>query len=146
MKTNALVLTKEPPRSPRNTSIAGYVVAARALDKCRAAIAGTIGEYKSGCPLDNFWLEFVGISYDSFRSHVQTNAIDAEVSSWVVANASKHTRAEIIQWNNDMRFKRISELPAALQEFLEDYIPKFIPANRPVYYWFDVYDSEEKRI
>jgi len=28
----------------------------------------------------------------------------------------------------------------------EDYIPKFIPRNRPVYVLFDVYDLEEQRI
>lgn len=132
LKLLAKDLTKTYPRSPRDTSIAGYVVAARTLDKCRAAIAGTLGEYKSGCPLDNFWFEFAGISYDSFRSCVQTGASDAEVASSIAAHARQRTRAEVIQWNNDMRFKRISELPAALQEFLEDYIPRFIPVNRPV--------------
>lgn len=112
----------------------------------RSTNAALPSQEHPGFPLDKFWLEFAGISCDLFRSHVQTGASDAEVSSWIVANASKHTRAGITQWNNDMRFKRISELPAALQEFLEDYIPKFIPANRPVYSWFDVYDIEEKRI
>ena len=28
---------------------------------------------------------------------------------------------------------------------MEDYIPKFIPRNRPVYVLFDVYDLEEER-
>jgi hypothetical protein len=37
-------------------------------------------------------------------------------------------------------------MPPELQAFLEDYIPKFIPRNRPVYVWFDVYDLEEERI
>ncbi len=43
MITTAKDLTKEYPRSPRET-LAGYVLAARVLDKCRAAIAGTLGE------------------------------------------------------------------------------------------------------
>jgi hypothetical protein len=29
---------------------------------------------------------------------------------------------------------------------MEDYIPKVIPKNRPVYFWFDIYDLEEERI
>jgi hypothetical protein len=29
---------------------------------------------------------------------------------------------------------------------MEDYIPKFIRRNRPVYVLFDVYDIEEQRI
>ena len=47
-------LTHEFPRSPRET-LAGYVLAARVLDKCRAAIAGTLGEYHFDCPLDRFF-------------------------------------------------------------------------------------------
>lgn len=33
-----------------------------------------------------------------------------------------------------------------LQEFLEGYIPTFIPKNRPMVVWFDGYDSDERRI
>ena len=76
------------PRSPR-TVLGGYVVAARTLDKCRAVLAGTNGEYHFDCPLDNFF---------------------------------------------------------ELQEFLEGYIPQFIPAGKIVRVWFDVYDIEEERI
>src|SRR5207245_6686920 len=53
-------LTHEFPRSPRET-LAGYVLAARMLDKCRAAIAGTMGEYHFDCPLGRFFFEFAGI-------------------------------------------------------------------------------------
>ena len=42
---------KEYPRSPRAT-LGGYVLAARAVDKCRAVLAGCQGEYHSNCPLD----------------------------------------------------------------------------------------------
>jgi len=43
-KLPAKDLTKEYPRSPRET-LAGYLIAARTLDKCRAVLAGTAGEY-----------------------------------------------------------------------------------------------------
>ncbi len=56
MTLNAKDLTKEYPRSPRET-LAGYVIAARMLDKCRAAISGTLGEYHFDCPLDHpIWM------------------------------------------------------------------------------------------
>ena len=45
------------PRSPRET-LGHYVIAARTLDKCRAALAGTLGDYKFDCPLDNFFFDF----------------------------------------------------------------------------------------
>jgi hypothetical protein len=137
-------LSKEFPASPRVT-LAGYVIAQRCLEKCRSVLAGTAGEYHSGCPLDAIWLEFVGVAYDDFKAFVATGADDAEVAAYILEHSTR-SKAEIIQWNNDYRCKRICDMPAPLQEFLEGYIPQFIPANRPVYVWFDVYDIEEKRI
>lgn len=133
------------PRSPREV-LAGYVVAARTLDKCRAVIAGTNGEYHFDCPLDNFFLGFTGISAEDFKTFVATGADDQAVAAWIEEHAAPRERREIIQWNNDMRYKRVSEMPIELQEFLEGYIPEFIPAGKIVNYWFDVYDIEEGRI
>ncbi len=140
----ALDLTTAYPRSPRAT-LAGYVIAGRTLDKCRAAIAGTLGEYHFDCPLDNFFFDFTGISVDAFRDFVATGACDEEVAAWIERNARPRERREMIQWNNDFRYKRLCDMPIELQEFLEDYIPATIPSNRIVNYWFDVYDIEEGR-
>ena len=52
-------LTKEPPRSPR-IRVGGYAILGRTLDKCRALIAGNIGEYHFDCPLDNMLFGFKG--------------------------------------------------------------------------------------
>ena len=62
-------LTKEFPRSPRQT-LAGYVLAARTVDKCRSFLAGCAGEYHSGCPLDIMFLDFIEISYETFKEVV----------------------------------------------------------------------------
>ena len=146
MDLQAPDLTKTFPRSPRDTSIAGYVVAARALDKCRAVLADTAGEYHSSCPLDEIWLDFAGIKYKAFRKFVATGADDAAVSEWVTKKAKQKKRSEVISWNNKMRDKQISKMSPKLQEFLEDYIPANLPKGKPVYVWFDVYDIEEKRL
>jgi hypothetical protein len=138
-------LSTSYPRSPR-VSLGGYVVAARTLDKCRAEIAGTLGEYHFDCPLDNLFFEFTGITADRFREKVATGATDEEMASWLEENSTVSEKREIIQWNNDLRFKRISEMPIELQEFLEGYIPENLPEGRVVYYWFDVYDIEEERL
>jgi len=140
----SLDLTKEAPRSPRST-LGGYIVAGRALDKCRATLAGTVGEYHFNCPLDQMFLNFVGISAESFQDFVATGADDEAVANWIQENSSK-TQEEIVTWNNDLRYKRISEMPVDVQVYLESYIAEFIPQNRVVYYWFDVYDIEENRI
>ncbi len=141
----ALDLNTDYPASPRQT-LAGYVIAKRTLDKCRAALAGTNGEYHFDCPLDNCFLGFTEITADTFKAQVATGASDAEMAEWIEANAKPREKREIIAWNNDMRCRRICDMPIELQEFLEGYIPQYIPAGKVVYVWFDVYDIEEGRI
>jgi uncharacterized protein DUF5069 len=136
---------KEFPRSPRAT-LGGYVLAARAVDKCRAVLVECQGEYHSNCPLDQRWLKFAEIDYDDFRSQIATGAIDNEIAGWIGEHAKKRPRAEIVAWNNKERDLRLSDLPPELQEFMENYIQRYVPRNRIVYHWFDVYDLEEQRI
>ena len=145
LKLLAKDLTKEYPRSPRET-LAGYVIAARMLDKCRAVLAGTAGEYHFDCPLDNQFLGFAGIEAGAFKAFVATGATDTEVAAWIEQHSKVKERALIVAWNNKLRSTRICDMPINLQEFLEGYIPQFVPQNRPVYVWFDVYDLEEGRI
>lgn len=45
----------------------GAALAAHCVDKCRAVLAGTAGEYHSDCPLDRVWLDFTGIKYKPVR-------------------------------------------------------------------------------
>jgi hypothetical protein len=140
-------LTKDYPRSPRDL-LAGYVIGMRTLDKCRAFLNNSIGEYHFNCPLDNMFFEFTGISADEFKDFVATGATDEEVASWVAKHAKPRPRIEIIKWNNQHRYQRLSETADHIQEFMEDYIPQFVPAHlrHHIVYFFDVYDTEEKRM
>jgi hypothetical protein len=116
------------------------------LDKCRAVLTGAAGDYHFNCALDRNFLEFAAIDAEQFKEFVATGATDDEVAAWLGAHAKPRPRSEIVQWNNRLRGLRLSEMPLPLQEFLEDYIPRFVPNHRPVYVWFDVYDLEEKRL
>ena len=145
MTLKAKDLTKEYPRSPRDT-LADYVIAARMLDKCRAAIAGTLGEYHFNCPLDRIFLDFTGINAELFRSFVATGANDDQVAAWIKEHAATRSRIEIIKWNNKMRETRLGDMPEPIQEFLESYIPKCLGEGSVVYRFFDVFDIEEKRL
>lgn len=136
---------KEYPRSPRET-LGGYVLAARAVDKCRAVLAGWQGEYHSNCSLDQRWLKFAKIDYNAFKSFVATAATDDQIAAWIGQHAKKRSRADVIAWNNKERDLRLSDLPPETQEYMEDYIAKFVPRNRVVYHWFDAYDLEEERL
>ena len=141
----ALDLTRTYPRSPRSL-LGGFVILGRMLDKCRAVLNGSNGEYHFDCPLDNQFLGFTKITSDAFKEYVATGATDEEVAEWVIERTKDLSQFEIIQWNNRLRDIRISELPEANQVFLETYIPEHVPQHRPVYVWFDVYDLEEERL
>ncbi len=134
------------PRSP-HAMLGGYVLAGRALDKCRAELNKTVGEYHFDCPLDNIFFGFAELKGSDFREFVATGADDVAVGKWIEEYAKKRPRIEIIKWNNDLRYKRISELPDGMQEFMEDYIPKNVPGAviHHIRYFFDIFDAEEKR-
>jgi len=145
LKELAKDLTKDFPRSPRET-LAGYVVAARATDKCRSVLAGTQGEYHFDCPLDNTFFGFTGIDSQAFQEFAATGASDDQISDWIQSHSKIKEKREVIAWNNKMRSTRPCDMPIELQEFLEGYIPKYLPRNKIVNVWFDVYDIEEQRI
>ncbi len=106
LKDLALDLTSDFPASPRET-LAGYVVAKRTLDKCRAALAGTNGEYHFDCPLDNFFFDFAGIAADAFKEKVATGADDEEMAKCIEENSKQSEKRDIIAWNNEMLYKRL---------------------------------------
>jgi Domain of unknown function (DUF5069) len=90
-------LSKDYPRSPGETP-GGYVIAARTLDKCRATLAGTAGEYHFDCPLDNFFFAFAGISADDFKNFIATGASDEEVAEWIFSLYDRLTYLHILTY------------------------------------------------
>ncbi|MEP7153465.1 MAG: DUF5069 domain-containing protein [Nitrospira sp.] len=98
---------KESPRKPRET-LAGYALAARAVDKCRAVLVGWEGDYFSNCPLDQRWLTFAGIEYETFKSFVATGATDEQIAEWIGEHAKKRRQSEIDLWNKREGAVRIS--------------------------------------
>ena len=144
------VLTKDlrsqPPRSPHE-KLAGYVTAARILEKCRSTLLGINGEYDYWpCTFAREFFAFTGLTPECFQEFAATGANDQEFAKWLTEAAIQRPQSEIIRWNNRMRDMRVSDMSDKAQEFLETYIPKFIPRNRRVYTFFDVFDIEEKRI
>jgi hypothetical protein len=136
---------KEFPRSPRE-KLGGYVIAARCVDKCRAFLLGMNGEYNYWpCSLASQWFSFTGITPEQVKDVVGTGASDEEIANWITSASKIKNADDILKWNNTMRDMRLSDMNLQAQQYLEEYIPKFVPKDRPVYVWFDVYDLEEKR-
>src|SRR3989442_12555789 len=100
---------KEFPRSPRET-LGVYVLAARAVEKCRAVLVGWQGEYHSNCPLDQRWLKFAEIDYNAYRAFVATGATDEEVAPGIGEHAKNRSRAAMVIWKQNERDLPLSGL------------------------------------
>src|SRR6266481_2505572 len=94
-------LTKESPRSPR-VRVGGYAILGRTIDKCRALVAGNIGEYHFDCPLDNMLFCFKGVKGNDFKAQIEQGAGDEEIVEWLNQSGEKKTPAEIKRWSNRM--------------------------------------------
>src|SRR5207249_2727766 len=94
-------LTKEAPRSPR-IRVGGYAILGRTIDKCRALVAGDIGEYHFDCPLDNMLFGFKGVKGDDFKAQIEGGAGDQEIMEWLNQTGEKKTPSEIKRWSEKM--------------------------------------------
>ncbi len=101
MNSNALPakdLTTVPPRSPGKL-IAGYAILARCLDKGRAELNGTQGDFHFACPLDSMLFTFKGVKGDDIKQLLSEGATDEAVADWLSTNGRAVTRAEIDEWS-----------------------------------------------
>jgi hypothetical protein len=71
-------LTKQFPRSGTER-LGGYPWLPRLIDKCRAYIAGSLGDYIFPCPIDMELLSELDVAEDDFEQAVRDSATDQEV-------------------------------------------------------------------
>jgi hypothetical protein len=88
IKLNKPDLTKFPPRSVR-VRLGGYAHLPRLLDKARAHLRGTAGEYHYNCPLDQHFFQFTGISHIKALAAVKTTKSDSDFLAWVNKNTKR---------------------------------------------------------
>ncbi len=130
------------PRSMRAT-LEGYVHLARMIDKCRAVLAGTEGEYIYPCPMDFRLLEFAGLSDAQFTEAVKRNQTDERVAAWFRGAAKPHTPAELNEWN-EMMLQRGPSSPESAEKF-NKYRDAVDPSRTDLTAWSDLQDLEEGR-
>lgn len=135
-------LRKDFPRSMR-VKMAGYVHLARMIDKCRAVLAKTEGEYIYPCPMDDRLMEFAGITANQFTAAVKTNPSDDTVAKWLTQTAKTHSPAELESWNR-MMLSRGPSSPASMVKF-KKYLDAIDPSRTDLTAWADLQDLEEGR-
>jgi hypothetical protein len=99
LEKEAKDLSRVAPRSPRER-IGGFAILARTIDKCRATIQGTHGDYHFDCPVDRTLFGFKGITGDEFRQMVESGANDEEIGEWLKVHGTPRTEDEIEAWSD----------------------------------------------
>ena len=112
-------LTKQAPHSPRDRT-GGFAIADRSIDKCRASITGKLGEYHYDCPLDNMLFSFKGINGAQFKTAVQAAKNYEDIGTWLQANGTKKTTAEIKTWSDEMEAGSPMKNPEKRAFFIEN--------------------------
>jgi hypothetical protein len=121
----------------------GYAHLARMIDKCRAVLAGTEGEYIYPCPMDERLMEFAGITSDQFTAAVKANPTDEGIAAWCRLVARPHSPAELEDWNQKL-LQRGPSSPESAEKFKKcrDAVD---PSRTDITAWSDLQDLEEGR-
>ena len=135
-------LRKSFPRSMRS-KMEGYVHLPRMIDKCRAVLAGTEGEYIYPCPMDDRLVEFAGITADQFTAAVKANPSDDTVAKWFTQTANVYPSAELEEWNRMMLNRGPST--SKMQEYFNQLRDAADPSRTDLTAWADLQDLEEGR-
>ncbi len=138
---NAPNLTQRPPRSPR-VRLGGYTILPRLLDKARAVIAGTAGEFRYNNPNDGHFFRFTGLTPDASLARVKTGAGDWDLLLWVNEHAPlKRTALEIGLWSDWTETVAFHDLE--MREWFIDQIKRLNPAREDLRGTFDYLDLDD---
>ncbi len=116
-------LSRQAPHSPRKR-LGGFVIAARAVDKCRASLDGTLGSYQFDGPLDQMLFGFKAITAEQFKAAVQSMSTYEEIGRWLQTNGQSRTLAEIKAWSDSIEALRPAHDPEYALEF-SDHCQRF---------------------
>jgi len=134
-------LTQHPPRSPR-VRLGGYALLPRMLDKGRATLAGKNGEYNYACPLDQRFLDFVGIDAEALKQQLYSGKGDGEILEWIQENAKhKRTDAEIAAWSEYAERRTPQDVES--RSYFNELHEKSAPRREDINTWFDLLDVDD---
>lgn len=139
---NAPNLTQRPPRSPR-VRLGGYVILARILDKGRAELAGTAGEYKYNNPMDRHWFRFTGVTSEALKEQLAAGKGDGEILVWLDEHApTRRAPWEIAAWSA-YHNERGPDGDVETLEFFAARVGACSKTREDVKTWFDYLDLDD---
>src|SRR5688500_262670 len=134
-------LTVRPPRSAR-VRLGAYVLLPRMLDKGRAQIAGKAGDYKFACPLDQQFVNFVGIDADAMLKLLEEGKGDGEILAWVQETAQRKREPwEILQWSAYMDSRTPTDVE--MREFFNGMHKEVAPKREDIGTWAEILDLDD---
>ena len=134
-------LTREAPRSPR-IRVGGFAILGRMIDKCRALVAGNIGEYHFDCPLDNTLFGFKGVKGDDFKAQIEQGASDQEMVEWLNHSGEKKTPDETRRWAEEVEAGSLYNDPEKRDFFSEETKKLGLdPAKTTTFEWLELDDK-----
>jgi hypothetical protein len=136
----AIDLSERPPRSPR-ARLGGYALLARMLDKCRAEIAGTAGDFHYACPLDQRALAFLGLDAAALKAEVAKGGGDGALLAWILEHRrDQHSAEEIAAWSLEQDLRKPDAQSA---DVFEEYLAASGPGRTDVTTWADLLDLDD---
>ena len=123
-------LSKQPPRRPSRTSMAGIVGLARMTDKARAERDETLGEYKYGANsgLDREVLEFIGMQAEEFAD-LASKLSDQELESEISIRLQR-SNGEIASFNR--RYLELEPQDDRHRQLLRERVARYAPGSTEI--------------
>jgi hypothetical protein len=134
-------LTQHPPRSPR-VRLGGFAHLPRLIDKARATLAGSQGEYTYDCAMDAHFWEFTGLNAEAFLAEVKTGKCDYDLVNYVLATMQpKRVKSEIAAWSGWLE----NRPPYATEgrAFFNQLHAAVGPRREDIGSWFELLDLED---
>jgi hypothetical protein len=133
-------LRREAPRGPR-IRVGGYAILGRTIDKCRALVAGNIGEYHFDCPLDRTLFEFKGVKGEDFRAQIEQGASDDEMVEWLNRSGQEKTPAQNKRWSEKVEASSLYDDLEKHDFFVEETKKLGLdPAKTTTFEWLEIDD------
>lgn len=138
---NAPDLAQRAPRSAR-ARLGGYALLPRMLDKGRAALAGTPGEYHFNCPLDQRFVNFAGIDVEGLKAELAKGKGDGEILEWITAHSTTRPEAwEIAAWSAHQEARGPGDVET--REYFTGLLAKLSKTRQDINGWFELLDLDD---